>query len=126
MLFRLVGLMGREAFTNWSEQVRAGSGRPPTSGEVEDMLAICGAYGEGEFKRMMLDDYGGGEKREEGAGIVPAAPAGTVAVSVQPETVKVPPESTPERVQPEPLPVMVPPEPLRVQPEPIPVRVRVF
>jgi hypothetical protein len=57
-LFRLVGLMGREAYAGWSRQIRAGNkGKPPSQENVENMLAICEDFGEQEFKRMVQDEY---------------------------------------------------------------------
>jgi hypothetical protein len=87
-LLRLVGLMGRETFTAWTEQVRDSGGHSPTRSEVEDMLAICGAYGEEEFRRMVQAEYCGGSRGGEGGGsIIPATPAAVnvAAVTMQAE-----------------------------------------
>jgi len=91
-LLRLVGLMGREAFSKWTEHVKARNGCPPNDNEVEDMIAISAAYGEEEFRSRIQEEYCGGAGGEEEVvvtGFVPAAAPVAVGVTAEEQPVRV-------------------------------------
>lgn len=82
-VYRLTILMGQEALSNWMQQVRASSGRVPTRGEMDCMLATCEVYkktyGEETFRQMIHADYGG--VGEGDTGTVSAAPRSRVGAA---------------------------------------------